>query len=115
MLAAAGTKQVRVQTQRLREARAEPVRLHQHRHQRTDIVDAGAMREVHERIGSRFAGTNFRRDEGKLIPDGLVSQSKFLAALQYPLVEAAAGLEAYDQEVDGVGQSVADHPRPLAD
>ena len=47
-----------VRPQRLRDAGAEPIGLHQHRHQRAHIVDLGARREILERFDARLAGAH---------------------------------------------------------
>ena len=45
-----GAQRLGVHAQRLRDAGAELVGLHQHRHQRDDVVDAGALAEVVQRL-----------------------------------------------------------------
>ena len=53
--------------QRLRDAGAELVGLDQHRHERAQVVDAGAVGEVAQRFGARLAGAQFEVDEAQLV------------------------------------------------
>ena len=66
-LAALGAHGVRMHAQRLRDARPELVGLHEHCHERRDVVDAGSIREVVQRLAARFASAQLEVDQAELV------------------------------------------------
>ena len=61
-----GSRGARVRAQRLRHARAEAVRLHQHCDESADVFNAGSIREVLKRFEPRFSSAYFGRDNPQL-------------------------------------------------
>ena len=61
-LTALRSAHLRLRAKSLRDARPEPIRLHQHRHELAHVIDLGALGEVLERLQSRLAGANLGRD-----------------------------------------------------
>ena len=59
-LAALRPAHLRLRAKGLRDARPEPVRLNQHRHELTHVIDLRALGEVLERLHSGLAGANLR-------------------------------------------------------
>ena len=96
--------------QRLRDARPEPVGLNQHRHQRADVLHLRALREVLERLEPGLSGARLSRDHAQLLGKSRVRDGQFLGGLDDGLVQAAAGLEAHDEQVEHVRQAVANLP-----
>ena len=66
-LAALGAHRLGMHAQRLRHARAELVGLHEHRDERDDVVDAGALRQVVQRVDAPLAGAQLEVDQPQLV------------------------------------------------
>src|SRR5262245_53801759 len=58
-LPALDTRLLGMCAQRLRDTRPESIRLNEHRHQRADVIDLSALREVLEGLEARLAGAGF--------------------------------------------------------
>ena len=97
-----------MRAQRLRDAGAEPIGLHQHRHERAHVVDLGALGEVLERLEARLAGARLGVDQLQLLRERGVGDLELFRALEDRLVEARPGFEADDQQVERIGQAVLD-------
>ena len=85
-----GARHLGVRAQRLRDAGAEPVGLHQHRHQRPHVVHLRARREVLERLEPRLAGAAFDVDQPQLLGQLGIGDRQLLGALENRLVERRA-------------------------
>ena len=95
-----------MRSQRLRDAGAEPVGLHQHRDERANIVDLGARREILERLDSRLAGAHLGRDEPQLFRERRIRDLQLVARLHDRLVDARACLDAHDHQIERIGKPV---------
>ena len=83
-----------------------------------EVVDAGAVGEVAQRFGSRLAGAQLQVDQPQLVGQLGIGELELAADALQRLVEAEAGLDADDEEVEHVGERQADavgaalgHPR----
>ncbi len=88
--------------ERLRHAGAELVGLHEHRDERHDVVDAGAVPEVSQRVDARAAGAQLEVDHAHFICQIGVREIELFADALYRLVETEAGLHAHDEQVERV-------------
>ena len=112
-LPALGAQRLGVHAQRLRDAGAELVGLNQHRDERRDIVDAGAVGEIAQRVGARLAGAQLEVDQPQLVGQILVRERQLFADALQRLVEAEARFDADHEQVERVGQRQPDPMLPL--
>jgi hypothetical protein len=77
-LTAPRSAQIRVCAQRLCNAGAVAVGLHENRHQRLDLFEAAASAELAKRFGARAAGADLVRDERKLLGELASGEPQFL-------------------------------------
>ena len=77
-LPALGSQRLGVHAQRLRDARAELIGLNEHRHQRDDVVDAGARAQVAKRLWPGLSCPQFEVDEPQFLRQFRVSGGQFL-------------------------------------
>ena len=111
-LAALGPQRLRVDPQRLRDAGAELVGLDQHRDERAEVVDAGAVGEIAQRLGARLAGAQLEVDQPQLVGELGIGERQLGADALQRLVEPEAGFDADHQQVEHVGERQADPVRP---
>ena len=107
-LAALRPAHLRMRAQRLRDARAEPIRLHQHRHQRrtssTFVRSAKFLNASIRGLPARISVVMIRSSSD----ERRVRHGQLLGRLHDGLIEAHAGLDADDQQVERIGQAVCD-------
>ena len=65
-LPAFGSQRVGEHAKRIRDARAELVGLHQHGHERAEVVDTGPIGEIAQCLGAPLAGEQLQVDESQL-------------------------------------------------
>ena len=94
--------------QRMRHAGAELVGLHEHRDERAQVVDARAIGEIAQRLRPPLAGEQLEIHEAELGGQIRIREREFLSHAGERLVEAEAGLDAHDQQVQRIGQRQAD-------
>ena len=110
-LAALGPQRLGVHAQRLRDARAELVGLNQHRDERAEVVDAGAIGEVAQRLGAGLAGAQLEVDEPQLVGEIRIRERQLAADALQRLIEAEPGFDADDQQVERIGERQPDAVR----
>ena len=101
-----------VHAQRLRDARAELVGLHQHRDERDDVVHAGALGEVVQRFDARLAGAQLEVDQPQLVGQIRVRERELLADALNRLIETEPRFDADHEQVERVGQPEPDAVLP---
>src|SRR5438552_16704749 len=109
-----GAQQVGVRAQRLRHARAEPIALDDEARQRLQVLDAVAVAQPAERVLARPPAAQLERDLRELPAEGVLPAGPLLADAGDGGVEARAGLQAGDLEVERVGEDAGwlrDAPR----
>src|SRR5262249_54388450 len=102
------TRDVRVRSECLSDARAKSIRLNQHRDERSNVVNFRAISEILESFNAGLPGSDFARNHPELLGERRMGESQFFARLQDGLIECRASLEADDKQVQGVGESVFD-------
>ena len=73
-----GSRGFRVRPQRLRDARAELVRLHEQRDERSHVVHLGARREVLERLEPGLSGADLGGDQPELVRQRGIRDVQFI-------------------------------------
>ena len=105
--------------QRLRHAGAELVGLDQHRDERAEVVDAGAVGEIAQRLGARLAGAQLEVDQPQLVGQlGIRERQLACRPACSAWSRPRPGLDADHQQVEHVGERQPDpvraalgHPR----
>src|SRR5687768_7404904 len=90
--------------ERLRDRGSEPVRLDQHRHERLDVLDAGPVTEVPERLIARRSRPDLQIDEADLFAEDGTDALDFFRDAYHRLVQPEAGLDAYHEKIERVRQ-----------
>ena len=103
---------VGVHAQRLRDARAELVGLHQHRDERRHVVDAGAVGEIVQRLDAPLAGAQLEVDQPQLVGEVRMRERQLFADALNRLIQAEPRFDADDQQIERVGQAEADAMLP---
>src|SRR5438876_6926736 len=85
-------------------ARAEPIALDDEARKRLQVLDAVAVAQPAERDLARPAAAQLEGDLRELPAEGVVYAGPLLADAGDGCIEAEAGLEAGDHEVEGVGK-----------
>ena len=93
---------------RVGDARAELVGLDQHGDERVQIVDAGAIRQIAQRVRSAGAGEQLEAHEPKLAREIDVRELELLRDARHRLVESEARLDADDHQVERIGERQPD-------
>src|SRR6266516_6407763 len=114
-LPALGAQQVGMRAQRLRHARAEPIALDDEARKRLQVLDAVAVAQPAERVLARPAAAQLEGDLRELPAEGVVYAGPLLADAGDGCIEAEAGLEAGDHEVEGVGKRAGELPHAPRD
>ena len=98
--------------QRLRDARAELVGLHQHRDERRHVIDAGAIGEIVQGVGTRNAGAQLEVDQAEFVGQIGMGEGELVADALNRLIEAEARFDADHEEIERIGQRQADAMLP---
>ena len=94
--------------QGLGNAGTEAICLNQCTNKRTDVVNAGAIDQIAQGIGTRLAGAHLEIYQVEFIAQIGMGVVQILAHAHKGLVEGEAGFNANDGKVQGVGQGKPD-------
>jgi hypothetical protein len=97
-----------VDAQRLSNARSELVGLNQHRDERVQVVDAGPLGEIAQRIRAGLAGAKLEVHEPQLVRQIGIGERQLLADAGEGLVEPETRFDADDEEVQRIRERQAD-------
>ena len=90
--------------QSLRNAGAEAIGLDQSGDQGANIIDAGAIDEIAQGFGARFAGAHFEVDQVEFVAEVGMSVMQVFSDAHQGLIKGEAGLHANYGEVECIGQ-----------
>ncbi len=88
----------------MRDTGAELIGLNEHRAQRGQIVNAGAIGEVAQRIGAAWQGAQLEVHQAQFVREIFVRESQLFADTLQRLIETEARLDADDEQVEGIRQ-----------
>ena len=94
--------------ERLGHAGTETVGLNKSSHQRANIVYAGALDQVAQRLGPRLAGSHLQVYQMKLVAQLRMRVVQILAHPHHSLIQCQPGFDADDGEIQCVGQPQLD-------
>src|SRR5208283_3205330 len=106
-LAALGAQGIGMDAQGLGDAGSEAVGLNQGPDQGADVIDAGALGQIAERLDARFAGTSFEVEEMEFGAQFGMRRAQIFADAHHGLIERQAGFHADDGQIQSIGEAEA--------
>ena len=97
-------QKIRMSTQRVADAGAKPVGLHQNRDQLLQLRFAGSLGQIPQRFRAPLAGAHFQVDQAQLFAELLVRHLQFAAHVLNRLVESQTSFHRNHHHVERIGQ-----------